>query len=296
MSYQTSDRCFLPTSGPDLPLVHITKSFTQLMSILNSGFQASYCRERLCTDMPFETLDQLDKLHFESFAGSILKKEPRVSPGQDLAASFPMVSFSCIDPNEATSTLRSYGQFGIAMSSSWGVRNKLNPVQYLQQSSDVSRQLFKSFLAMRYLSSEHLECAMQNHHTTSSQYLWIRQAITSFAYSKNYYGPLIRRGVIEVPNYCFGFEREWRYVWLDGNTAQSFITESERNNDPDIIADATKRLQNVYLPLDVRLIRAIIVESDQQKDQVVEWFSRRHPKFAAPEIFINLMRHEPDFS
>lgn len=109
----------------------------------------------------------------------------------------PMVSFCDIRISEITEHIEKYGQYGIGLSKEWAVEKGLNPVIYLNSSSDFATNLIDS-----------LRITSQDLNLPRSERVNNADVIR---YSKVYEGPLIRKGKT-IEKYRFSDEREWRYV------------------------------------------------------------------------------------
>jgi len=86
-------------------LFHFTTSAKNLESILSKKFQLTYCKETF-------TLDYQSHDYF-----------------------VPMVSFCDIPLSLAKNQIDKYGSYAIGMTKEWGIRNKLNPVVYIEKDS-----------------------------------------------------------------------------------------------------------------------------------------------------------------
>src|SRR5947209_1483362 len=96
-------------------LFHFTKSRNNLERILSERFKFSYCKE---------------SYHIDSdFSGELY---------------IPMISFCDLPLGLIKNHITKYGSFGIGMTKEWGIKNKLNPVLYLEKKSLVSRDFNKS--------------------------------------------------------------------------------------------------------------------------------------------------------
>lgn len=147
-------------------LFHFTKR-RALMGILKDNFHLKYCTERL---------------------------DNETSP---IEVAIPMVSFCDIKLSEIKEHIDKYGYYGIGLSKDWAVNNGLNPVIYLNSSSNFSIGIINS-----------LRNIIQNTDTTDYDKENIAKLIQ---YLKKYEGDLVRKG-ITTNNYRYADEREWRFV------------------------------------------------------------------------------------
>jgi len=89
-------------------LIHFTNEKERLKSIFLENFRVGYC------------------------------KETPVVGGFGTACFVPMVSFCDIPLSQIRDHISKYGDYGIGLTREWGIRNKLNPVLYLEPSSFLS--------------------------------------------------------------------------------------------------------------------------------------------------------------
>lgn len=93
-------------------IFHFTPSYTNLISILESGFNISYCLEE-----------------YDLADGTV-------------SIGVPMVSFSDIPLSHIVYSSPSYGQYCIGLTKEWASLKKINPVLYLEPNSYLSEIIF----------------------------------------------------------------------------------------------------------------------------------------------------------
>ena len=96
-------------------IIHYTKSFTTLSSILQKGLRLKYCLEYLT--------------HGKTTTG----------------AAHPMISFCDVPLSSSSQHFAAYGRYGIGLSKQWAIRHEVNPVIYFDKNSHLSSCL-KSLL------------------------------------------------------------------------------------------------------------------------------------------------------
>lgn len=151
-------------------IIHFTSSLENLLGIIQDGFRIKHCKET------FSLRGEEETLHV------------------------PMVSFCDIPFSQIKNHINSYGCYGLGLSKEWAIRNKLNPVIYVQDNSHLARSYYS---LMQFLHSK--ERAGEIDKSPRSLGLDIVR------YIKNYEGVLSRKGRGPV-RYRFSDEREWRYV------------------------------------------------------------------------------------
>jgi abortive phage resistance protein AbiGi (putative antitoxin) len=95
-------------------LFHFTDNIDTIFEILTNKFYGSYCKETL---------------HYKE------EKAPMI---------IPMICF-CDIPLKTISNYAIYGKYGIGLTKEWGIKNKLNPVLYLEKNSELAHSLVESF-------------------------------------------------------------------------------------------------------------------------------------------------------
>ena len=158
-------------------IIHYTKNLDNLLQILKNGFSLKYCKE------------------------DFFWKEKR------LRYAYPMICFCDIPLSEVKKHLDSYGHYGIGLKKDWAVKKGLNPVLYLEKQSSLSESLMQQIMRLH----EDKKKSLKNPDTTRIDEVWRQELITLCSHVKNYDGDLIIDGV-EINDYRFYDEREWRYV------------------------------------------------------------------------------------
>jgi len=119
----------------------------------------------------------------------------------------PMVSFCDVPLSQAKFHLESYGHYAIGLKSSWAIKKKLSPVIYMENNSFLKMKIEQT------ISKLESETKIEN---------WDKEAIREYnqlysiflqilKLSKPYKGTLSRSDV-QVQNYKYYNEKEWRYI------------------------------------------------------------------------------------
>lgn len=189
-------------------LFHFTSNISNLKSILADKFYGSYCKES------FQFNNQRVTLYI------------------------PTICF-CDIPVESIRNYPDYGNYGIGLNKSWGFKNKLNPVLYLEKHSSLSESLINSLYGSMDLialtSRQAYEIGQKINSTNNDSNLdksaklntllkcnqelaSLMRTISAMSYcvyslyfSKHYQDDLERENVI-IPDYRFYDEREWRFM------------------------------------------------------------------------------------
>ena len=138
---------------------------------------------------------------------SILKEGFLLSLCKESIFAIPMVSFCDIPISNAKYYFDNYGSYGIGMNLDWEIRNKLNPVLYIESNSYLSDKFDAGIEAGAQLYDEHIPDSILGKYNIITHLV-----IESHRYAKPFKGDLIRKGQLIEKDYKFYNEREWRYI------------------------------------------------------------------------------------
>jgi len=207
-------------------IIHLTQTKTSLKGILKNGFDIHYCRETI----------ELGDAKFNIYV--------------------PMVSFCDIPLSNIKEHIVKYGKFGIGLTKEWAIKNKLNPVLYLEGGSLLSHSV--DTVILDALSEGNVST------WTDEQ----KCAADILRYIKNYQGNLIRKGKSKA-NYRFSDEREWRYVPSFTEKCKMFTSKSNYNTK------AAKHkidsgLVDINLSFELNDIKYILVKNDKDIHDLID--------------------------
>lgn len=118
----------------------------------------------------------------------------------------PQVSFCDLRLSELPFHMKKYGKFGIGLTKKWAFESGLNPVAYVNKSSEFTNYLLNGIDALfAHLSTVH---DYDDSKALNSSY---NQIFNVLRHIKNYEGALIRND-INIGFYRFADEREWRHA------------------------------------------------------------------------------------
>lgn len=157
-------------------LLHFTPKAEYLVNILRNEFQPRYCLEETAL-------------------------VPSKARGTLLTA-IPMICFCDLSLGQIKNHIGTYGNYGIGMTKEWGVKNKLNPIIYTSQNSNLSMAITNMV--------EHFSLSEEKELGDVAIKLGWEFANLCF-YLKPYDGDFKRDNKI-INNVRFYNEREWRYV------------------------------------------------------------------------------------
>ena len=172
-------------------LFHFTDSLKNIKSILAKKFMLSYCHESFSID---------DEVIFNHY--------------------FPMISFCDLPLTLAKDHIYKYGSYAIGLSKDWGIRNKLNPVIYIEKNSIVASDLKIALKAFKKMSDDYYEIKKLQTENQKKMLDVLFDSMKKAAFSnlsfmrniKNYQAELKRKDIIVDKNYRFYDEREWRFM------------------------------------------------------------------------------------
>jgi len=172
-------------------IIHFTKTFDSLKNIIQTlSFNLSYCKEI------FNVEDE------------------KIS-----SAAHPMVCFSKYDLDVLERQNITYGKYGIAFTKKWAIENRLNPVLYIEKTSQAAKGLGDLLKARQgKLKSVSLPTELR---------LPIMQ-LKCFTKNVNGYNSYLKKD-----NYDFTKENEWRYIPykkdINGNYISLDLSKYEEN-------------------------------------------------------------------
>lgn len=210
-------------------IIHFTNNKEALSGILKNNFKIKYCKERIKLN------NSLYEIHI------------------------PMVSFCDIPLSEMKNHIDSYGTYGLGLTKEWAVKNKLNPVIYMEQNSSLSanylelREIFRKGKYDKYSDIPKQE----------------RVLYDFFRYMKNYEGDLSRIGMETIKNYRFSDEREWRYV-----IAHDEDIEGIYNSDKFDKEMADKSIECYSLDFEPNDIKYVIIDNENEIEEFLDIFQK----------------------
>lgn len=212
-------------------VIHYTNKLENLKGILNTeGFRLKYCLESL-------------NINFE----------------RELTSAVPMVSFCDIPLSEVKNHIDSYGAYGIGLYKNWAKQNRLNPVLYLDNNSNISESI--STLISRLLELRKTEEGVDR--------IFLKEILKLLFYCKNYEGYL-KHGKIDTEYYRFYNEREWRYVPTESILLEkgaipliwgdTFLKDKETHNE---------NVKDILLSFGPKDISYIIVDEEEDIPEIL---------------------------
>lgn len=197
-------------------IFHFTSSKENLKGILSDNFKIKYCREL----MPFKE--------------------------EELGVYVPMVSFCEIPLSRVKDHVSKYGGYGVGLDRSWAIRNRLNPVTYVEKDSNLAASYYS---AIKYYFTVFDELDDEKKRELKNFCEFLR-------YMKPYQGVLRRQGIVKDEDYRFSDECEWRYVIpLESNTvALLHAADFEIDGVREEAATSLENERLSFVPSDIKYI------------------------------------------
>lgn len=199
-------------------VIHFTSDKESLINILSDNFKVFYCTEEYSLS------------------------------GYKVTSKVPMVSFCDIPLSEIKDHIGKYGHYGIGLTKSWAVRMGLNPVLYIEPSSNLAESIGKAF--------DSYGLTEKNGTPSESQYA----LADLLRYMKNYQGNLVRKNT-ENKNYRFSDEREWRYTPPLASSYEMIIGKEEYEEEKEKHDKSVEHLRLAFEPNDIKYI---IIKDDSE--------------------------------
>lgn len=196
-------------------IIHYTKDFNSLKSILKEGLKVKYCYERV-----------------ES------------SGKKYLHAAFPMVSFCDIPLSQVKTHLDLYGDYGIGLRKEWAKEKGLNPVLYFDQNSELINLIRVEFQRLIEKGSVN-EIERKDY----------AHLFNILAYSKNYQADLERSGkIIKNYRFYDEREWRYVPNATTLNSAKSWVSEEYYSKDKKKYNDSLNHIRLPFKPEDISYI------------------------------------------
>ncbi|TPG46279.1 hypothetical protein EAH75_16875 [Rhodanobacter glycinis] len=208
--------------------------------------------------------ERLKSIFLENFRVGYCKEAPTLG-GFGTKCYVPMVSFCDIPLSQIKDHISKYGDYGIGLTREWGIRNKLNPVLYLEPNSLLSE-------SYRAAANYFLARAREEKDVVAKSDDYFRAVIAlgeMLSYTKNYQGQLVRRDGTTTNDYRFSDEREWRYVLPSQNGVTPIMSEEHFTSDAGQ-ARSSEVADSVRLEFEPNDIRYVIIKDDSEIHEFVD--------------------------
>lgn len=203
-------------------VMHFTGDKDSLKGVLKDNFRVKYCKETII-----------------------------LGQNKPIVIQVPMVSFCEIPLAQIKEHIGKYGSYGIGLTREWAIKNKLNPVLYIEQESCIASNLHGAI--RHFIDIE----------DTDEQYGEnLDKLFDIFRYMKNYQGDLVRKDKTHK-NYRFSDEREWRFVPDICKEHEMFLGEKEDKEKENLV------ISEVRLKFDPKDIKYIFIKDDSEISEFI---------------------------
>jgi hypothetical protein len=167
----------------------------------------------------------------------------------------PMKCFCDINLHRINCHLDWYGYYGLAFPKEWGMKNGIQPIQYINPESKLRKDfsnVFNQILNSTEYDSSDLDDMMKSF------------VLHELMYYKPYEGKMRNRRSKQVENKCFTDECEWRYVPNLSGTEFQQIYHDPNIMNAGIMNDISNSLTNVpdiSLKFDYTDLKYIIIKT-----------------------------------
>jgi hypothetical protein len=232
-------------------LFHFTKKREHLINILTKTFIPRYSFEEV------KLSNVLKKANFEN--------------------AIPMVCFCDISLSQINKHIKTYGQYGIGMTKEWGIKNKLNPIIYINPDSNISESLNKMAENINQVYEEQKTDSIDS---IADEYLNIMKFL------KPYTG-YFKKDENIYQNKRFYNEREWRYVPKISfdSKVKSTLNRVEFDNEK-ILRIENEKLIEYKLHFEPSDIKYIFVKNENDIHQMMVELRKIKHRFSTREIDI----------
>lgn len=216
-------------------LFHFTPKAEYLIGILSDNFIPRYCYEETNLNLDLER-------------------------GKKMGA-IPMVCFCDIPLSQINNHVKTYGNYGIGLTKEWAIKNKLNPLIYINENSVLANHFAHIVTKLHTLLTDNcsdLSCEITDIYLSITDYL------------KPYSGNFLRNGKI-IKNVKFYNEREWRFIpnnyKYDG--AIKVLGREDFDNETKLAAENNK-LKKHSLKFNPEDIKYIFVKDESEIHSMIE--------------------------
>lgn len=177
---------------------------------------------------------------------------------------FPMKCFCDIFINKLYTHMNLYGKYGIALSKEWGLKNQIQPVQYINNSSFIINSIQDLY---NHIQELHMEDDFISDKNKDIKYME-NILYDRLRFIKPIYGDMYREGHL-LKTLNFHDEHEWRYVLkTDDDNVYPYITEF--NALYSLSEDLTKN-PDYGLKIDSDDIKYLIVKSKADRKELINF-------------------------
>lgn len=182
---------------------------------------------------------------------------------------YPMKCFCDINLHRLSVHLEWYGYYGVAFSKEWGMKNGIQPMQYINPKSELRKDFSLAF-------SSALDLSIENE--TNAQLNMKSFLLHEMMYYKPYEGKIKNRNTGKLKSKCFTDECEWRFIPDVTNAGYIQVYYDENIFNAGILRDISNSMEGIEeisLKYEYTDIKYIIVKTGNDlkllADEIVSW-------------------------
>lgn len=177
---------------------------------------------------------------------------------------YPMKCFCDINMHRLEEHLSWYGYYGVAFTKEWGMKNCIQPIQYINPNSALCKDFSKAFSAALKMDIEK---------ESKNQQKLKDFLLHTMMYYKPYEGKIKNRNTGKEQKKCFTDECEWRYI-PDVTTIgfeQAYYDETIFNAGIlNSLSNAMNNNPNISLEFAYSDLKYIIVKNEEDFGKITE--------------------------
>jgi hypothetical protein len=186
----------------------------------------------------------------------------------------PMVCFCDISLSQIQKHIEEYGDYGIGMTKEWGIRNKLNPIVYVNPDSFIANSFHSILMNMSELLNGKCNQSLKD---ANDELMSLMNFLKPYeGYSKKNPEKHVR----------FYNEKEWRYVPDLPFEERIFFSPSEFRNK-DLIASKNREMESHKLSFSINDIKYIFLKSNNEIHDFIQDIRKiKGPRYSPEEVDI----------
>lgn len=177
---------------------------------------------------------------------------------------FPMKCFCDINLHRLDVHLGWYGYYGLAFSKEWGMSKGIQPVQYINQGSELRKDFSSAFAAA-------LKMPISKQH--SAQHKMQNYLLHELMYYKPYDGKMENRNTGKIETKCFTDECEWRFIpdVTKAGFEPAFYDKTIVNAGVlDEVSNSMSGIAEISLTFEYSDVKHIIVKNKADFEKIVQ--------------------------
>lgn len=194
---------------------------------------------------------------------------------------FPMKCFCDINMHKLGEHLYWYGCYGIGLTKEWGMKNGVQPIQYINPSSSLKNDFktaFSDALEIKKDSQTKNEIQMKNY------------LLHQLMYFKPYSGEMENRNTGKKETKCFTDECEWRYVPDVSKIGYKQIYYNENILNAGILNELSISMEenpDISLKFELDDLKYIIIKTKEDFEQIFKFINEMDIEIEEKELLLS---------